>query len=83
MTYNTLISACGKAGKYAEALEVAAVMRARGHTPDSFTICSLVSAAGGAGEWRSALATFQEFCAAGGRPNAAAYNALVSGRLTS
>ena len=81
MTYNTLISACGKAGKYSEALEVAAAMRARGHVPDSFTICSLVAAGGSAGEWRSALATFQDFCAAGGRPNTAAYNALVRGRL--
>lgn len=78
VTYNTLISACGKAGKYEEALEVAAAMRSAGHAPDSFTVCSLVAAAGTAGRWRSALATFRDFCAAGGRPNTATYNALVT-----
>jgi pentatricopeptide repeat protein len=82
VTYNTLISACGKAGKYSEALEVAAAMHARGHMPDSFTVCSLIAAGGNAGQWQSALATFQDFCASGGRPNTAAYNALVRGHLT-
>lgn len=82
MTYNTLISACGKAGKYSEALEVAAAMHARGHMHDSFTVCSLIAAGGNAGQWQSALATFQDFCATGGRPNTAAYNALVRGHLT-
>ena len=77
VTYNTLISACGKAGKYEEALRIAGAMRSAGHAPDSFTVCSLVAAAGTAARWRSALATFQDFCAAGGRPNTATYNALV------
>ena len=38
MTFNTLISACGKAGKYDEALQLFAKMGDRGLQPDNFTV---------------------------------------------
>ena len=38
VTFNTLISACGKAGKYPEALALWAKMRAARLTPDNFTV---------------------------------------------
>lgn len=39
VTFNTLISACGKAGKYDEALQLFAKMTERGLQPDNFTVC--------------------------------------------
>jgi pentatricopeptide repeat protein len=84
VTFNTLISACGKAGKYSEALDLYERMQQSGLDPDSFTICSLITAAGKVGRWRAALELFQEFCRSRGRPNVAVYNALVRpGRLPS
>jgi pentatricopeptide repeat domain-containing protein 1 len=77
VTFNTLISACGKAGQFSEALELHAKMQARGLKPDNFTVCSLITAAANAGRAPDAAAIFQDFCASGGRPNTVTYNALV------
>ncbi len=43
VTFNTLISACGKAGKYPEALALWAKMRAARLAPDNFTVRALFS----------------------------------------
>ena len=39
VTFNTLISACGKAGKYAEAQQLFVKMQDHGLQPDNFTVC--------------------------------------------
>ena len=51
------ISACGKAGRHAEALALMSQMRAAGHEPDTWT-CNAVMAA--CGEWPAALETLNE-----------------------
>lgn len=77
VTFNTLISACGKAGQFAEALELHAKMQRRGLKPDNFTVSSLIVAASKAGRWQAARELFEDFCRKGGRANIVTYNAMV------
>ena len=44
VTYNTLISACGKAGMYDQVQRIHADMLAKGIRGDVFTMCGLITA---------------------------------------
>lgn len=44
VTYNTLISACGKAGMYDQVQNIHAEMQAKGINGDVFTMCGLITA---------------------------------------
>ncbi|KAK9831438.1 hypothetical protein WJX81_004619 [Elliptochloris bilobata] len=77
VTYNSAISACAKAGMWAEARGLADAMAAARIAPDMFTLSALVAAADAAGQWRAAVEEVERFRAAGGRPNTVAYNALM------
>ena len=78
VTFNTLISACGKARYLDQARKLLARMHEVALTPDAFTIASFVAAAGEQSCWQEAKSTFDCFVAEGGRPTRIAYNALVS-----
>ena len=51
------ISACGRAGRYEEALSLVSQMRAAGHEPDTWTYNAVMAACG---EWEVAVATLND-----------------------
>ena len=70
------ISACGKAGRHAEALALMSQMRAAGHEPDTWT-CNAVMAA--CGEWPAALETLNEMSeSTWAPPDVSSFNTAMS-----
>ena len=63
VTFNTLISACAKAGRYAKARELHAAMAAAGIPEDVFTLSALITGVRGGGWWAGTT-----------RPHAAAWH---------
>ncbi len=78
VTYNTLISACAKAGRCREAFELHAKMRRSNVPDDTFTLSALISACDRGGDWRRALDVVADFRARGIRSNTYTYNALIN-----
>ena len=72
ITYNALLSACGRAGRHADALRVFDAMREEGVKPDKATFACVIAAHAGLGEHRRALDAFRGMAQARVEPDAAA-----------
>jgi pentatricopeptide repeat domain-containing protein 1 len=67
ITYNTLISAYGRLGRYDAALSIyESMLRAPGVADDVWTLTALMTAAERAGRWEEALRWFVAFAKVGG-----------------
>ncbi len=67
VSYNTLISAFGKAGRYQEAVRLHQLMGEAGVPDDVFTLSSLIRASEKGGRWRQAKLHFDDFQQVGWR----------------
>jgi pentatricopeptide repeat protein len=78
ITYNSLLSACGRAGRHADALSVFDAMRKEGVKPDKVTFACVIAAHAGLGEHRKALDAFRGMSSARVEPDAAAATAALA-----
>ena len=76
VTYNTLITACGK--ELGNARAVFHRMKAANLQPDTITYSALISACLGAGEWQEGLHFLQHMRLKQLVPNEATYNPLLN-----
>ncbi|XP_074267540.1 pentatricopeptide repeat-containing protein At5g48730, chloroplastic-like [Silene latifolia] len=78
VTYNTLIDAYGKSGKFAEMESVLAEMLCKRHCePDSWTMNSTLRAFGTTGQIEMMEKCYEKFLAAGIEPNIKTFNILL------
>lgn len=78
ISYNTAISACGKAGRWHEAMFLKEKMQHADLPMDVVTLSSLVTACEKVGRWEEALSLFNEAKENGVKPNVFCFNSLIS-----
>jgi pentatricopeptide repeat domain-containing protein 1 len=79
ITYNTVISALGKAGRYDDVVRLHREMQKAGVPDDVFTLTGILTACERSeGKWRRAAEVFENFSQRGVSPNTVAYNQFIS-----
>ncbi|CAI5966610.1 unnamed protein product [Closterium sp. NIES-65] len=78
VTFNTIINACGKAGRAPDAEATLHAMERTGMPPDGITFTALVDAYGRTGDVERAEEAFQRMLQAGISPDVFSYTALMA-----
>lgn len=82
VTYNTVMSACGRAGEWRLTLEVMQAARERGLLPNQVTYNTAISACGKGGQADMALSLLEDMPRAGLTPDSCSFNSAISACAT-
>lgn len=78
ISYNAAISACGKAGKWEQAINLLLEMKKVGVPPDVISYNTAISACEKAGKWEQAISLLGEMKKARVHPDVISYSAAIS-----
>jgi len=78
VTYNTVISALAKAGRWEQANTVHNEMVGKGMRDDAFTLTALITACEKTGQWEKILPLLDQFIKQGVEPNVVVYNRIIT-----
>ena len=77
-TYNSVMTACEKSGRWEEALQMFEDMRRKGVERDTITYSTAISACAKGGRWEEALGLLSEMASQGIERDTITYNAAIS-----
>lgn len=78
VTYNTVISALAKAGRWEEANTIHNEMVGKGMRDDAFTLTALITACEKTDRWEKILPLLDQFIKQGVEPNVVVYNRIIT-----